>query len=188
MNDTRSLQETYAPNNRCFGCGPANEQGLRIRSFVEGDEVVARWSPQPHHQAFPGMLNGGICGALLDCHGNWTAAHRLMAERGAETPPCTVTARYAIELKRPTPLDTELVLRAARECGAILTVEEHQVNGGLGSAVAEVVVQNHPVPMRLHGIHGEFGQSATAGELLAHYRLDAAGIAAEAKDLMGRKG
>ena len=96
--------------------------------------------------------------------------------------------RRGIEDRLQRHLDTELVLRAARECGAILTVEEHQVNGGLGSAVAEVVVQNHPVPMRLHGMHGEFGQSATAGELLAHYRLDAAGIAAEAKDLMGRKG
>ena len=107
-----SLQETYAPSNACFGCGPANERGLRIRSFVEGDEVVARWRPSPHHQAFEGVLNGGICGALLDCHSNWTAAWALMQRAGAESPPCTVTADFHVTLKRPTPMDAELVLRA----------------------------------------------------------------------------
>ena len=56
----KSIQEAYAPDNRCFGCGPANDKGLRIRSFEEGDQLVAEWSPQPHHQAFDGILNGGI--------------------------------------------------------------------------------------------------------------------------------
>ena len=69
MNDnTRSLQETYAPNNRCFGCGPANEKGLRIRSFpVEGnpEELEAEWTPADHHEAFEGILNGGI---VADAH------------------------------------------------------------------------------------------------------------------------
>ena len=110
--DTLSLQDHYAPANRCFGCGPANDKGLRIKSFVEGNEVVARWRPEPHHLAFEGMLNGGICGALLDCHSNWTAAWHLMVQSGAETPPCTVTAEFHVKLKRPTPLDGEIVLRA----------------------------------------------------------------------------
>ncbi len=108
----QSLQERYAPKNECFGCGPANPKGLRIRSFVEGDEVVARWHAQPHHLAFEGMLNGGIIGSLLDCHSNWTAAYHLMKQAGAPTPPCTVTAEYAIKLRRPTPLAAELTLRA----------------------------------------------------------------------------
>lgn len=107
-----SIQERYAPHNTCFGCGPANSLGLRIRSFVEGDEVVATWSPQPQHNAFPGVLNGGIIGALLDCHCNWTGAMALMKAQGAESPPCTVTADYAIQLKRPTPMDKPLSLRA----------------------------------------------------------------------------
>ena len=107
-----SLQDTWAPQNRCFGCGPANEKGLRIKSFVEGDEVVAEWRPQPHHLAFEGMLNGGICGALLDCHSNWTATHFLMKQSGAGTPPCTVTADFHVTLKRPTPMDVPLTLRA----------------------------------------------------------------------------
>jgi len=110
--DGPSLQERYAPGNACFGCGPANPQGLHVRSFVEGDECVAEWTPQPHHEAFPGILNGGIIGALLDCHANWTAAAYLMAKRGAQTPPCCVTADYAVKFLHPTPSGTPVKLRA----------------------------------------------------------------------------
>ena len=108
----KSVQETYAPNNRCFGCGPANDKGLRIRSFEEGGDLVGEWHAEPHHQAFDGILNGGICGALLDCHSNWAAALHLMHKRGADEPPCTVTADFHVTLKRPTPLDATLHLRA----------------------------------------------------------------------------
>lgn len=109
-----SVQERHAPQNACFGCGPANAQGLRIRSFIEAGtgELVATWSPEAHHQAFPGVLNGGICGALLDCHSNWAAAMHLMAAAGADAPPCTVTADFHVALKRPTPMDAPLALRA----------------------------------------------------------------------------
>jgi acyl-coenzyme A thioesterase PaaI-like protein len=109
---SESLQDRYAPNNRCFGCGPANEQGLRIKSHPAGDEVVADFEPQPHHQAFAGVLNGGIVGALLDCHSNWTAAWALMNERGLDAPPCTVTAEFHVKLRAPTPLDLPVHLRA----------------------------------------------------------------------------
>lgn len=108
----KSLQETYAPNNRCFGCGPANEKGLRIRSFEEGDELVCDWKPQPHHLAFEGIVNGGIIGALLDCHSNWTAARHLMKKRNAEELPATVTLDFHVTLKRPTPIDATLHLRS----------------------------------------------------------------------------
>jgi acyl-coenzyme A thioesterase PaaI-like protein len=108
----KSVQETYAPNNRCFGCGPANDKGLRIRSFEEGDELVCEWRPQPYHQAFEGILNGGICGTLLDCHSNWAATTHLMKKSGETTPPCTVTADFHVHLKRPTPMDAPLHLRA----------------------------------------------------------------------------
>jgi len=65
-----------------------------------------------YHQAFPGMLNGGIIGALLDCHSNWTAAWHLMQQAGLDRPPCTVTAEYAVKLRRPTPADAAIHLRA----------------------------------------------------------------------------
>lgn len=108
----KSLQDTYAPDSICFGCGPANVKGLHIKSFVQGDEVVAEWTPEKHHEAFPGVLNGGIIGALLDCHCNWTAAWHLMNKSGSGVLPCTVTADYAIALKRPTPTDGPIQLRA----------------------------------------------------------------------------
>ena len=107
-----SLQERYAPDNACFGCGPANPHGLHLRTFVDGDECVAEWTPQPQYEAFPGVLNGGIIGALLDCHANWTAAWHLMQKRRAKTPPCCVTAEYTVKLRRPTPTDAPLRLRA----------------------------------------------------------------------------
>ena len=107
-----SLQQTYSPNGICFGCGPTNDKGLRINSFPKGDEVVATWHAEPHHQAFPGVLNGGIIGALLDCHSNWTAAYHLMLRNGLDQAPCTVTAEFHVKLLRPTPADTEITLKA----------------------------------------------------------------------------
>jgi len=113
MNSTeKSIQETYAPNNACFGCGPANPKGLHIRSFPSGDEVVATFQPETYQEAFPGMLSGGIIGTLLDCHCNWAATYHLMKKAGLDHPPCTVTADYAIKLLRPTPSDEPIELRA----------------------------------------------------------------------------
>jgi acyl-coenzyme A thioesterase PaaI-like protein len=108
----KSLQETHAPENRCFGCGPANEKGLHIRSFASGDELVADWTPEPHHLAFEGVVNGGICGTLLDCHSNWAAAVHLMKKAGSDKLPFTVTADFHVVLKRPTPIAGPLRLRA----------------------------------------------------------------------------
>lgn len=109
----KSLQETYAPNGICFGCGVANDKGLRIRSFPdENGDVVAEFRAEDHHQAFPGMVNGGIIGALLDCHSNWTAAYFLMKKNEKSEPDCTVTADFHVKLKRPTPFDSLLHLKA----------------------------------------------------------------------------
>ena len=107
-----SLQQRFGPHGICFGCGPNNPKGLRINSFVDGDQVVASFQPEAHHQAFPGVLNGGIIGALLDCHSNWAAAWALMQARGEEETPCTVTAEFSVRLKRPTPVDDPVQLRA----------------------------------------------------------------------------
>lgn len=107
-----SLQDAHAPNNICFGCGPANPVGLQIKSYPEGDEVTAEFMPEEHHQAFPGVINGGIIGTLLDCHMNWTAAYALMKEREAERVPPTVTAEFTVKLRKPTPAGVALRLRA----------------------------------------------------------------------------
>jgi acyl-coenzyme A thioesterase PaaI-like protein len=126
-----SLQERYAPQSICFGCGPANEKGLRIRSFLDGGELVADWTAQEHHQAFTGMLNGGIIGALIDCHSNWTAAHHLMVRAVADTPPFTVTAEFSVKLIRPTPIGPPVHLRArVMESSANRAVVEATVSSG----------------------------------------------------------
>jgi acyl-coenzyme A thioesterase PaaI-like protein len=113
--DTASLQERYAPQGRCFGCGPANPGGLHVRSFPSADDpaiVVAEWTPEPRYEAFEGVVNGGIIGALLDCHSNWTATYHLMRVRGADRPPTTVTLDYAVRFRRPTPSGEPIRLSA----------------------------------------------------------------------------
>ncbi|MGI8812779.1 MAG: PaaI family thioesterase [Pyrinomonadaceae bacterium] len=132
MDNQRSLQETYSSEGICFGCGPANEKGLRIRSFATGDEVVAEWTPEPHHRAFPGVLNGGIVGALLDCHSNWTAAYFLMKRDGKTEPDCTVTAEFHVKLLRPTPTNGPLTLKArvVESSGDRAVVEAELIAGG----------------------------------------------------------
>ena len=107
-----SLQDQFAPKLDCFGCGPANEKGLRIKSFVNGDEVVCEFMPEPHHLAFEGMVNGGIIGVLLDCHMNWTTAWHLMQRNELDSPPCCVTAKYEVTFKNPTPTKVPLLLTA----------------------------------------------------------------------------
>jgi acyl-coenzyme A thioesterase PaaI-like protein len=113
--DTASLQERYAPQGRCFGCGPANPDGLHVRSFPSADDpatVIAEWTPEPRYEAFEGVVNGGIIGALLDCHSNWTATYHLMRARGADRPPTTVTLDYAVRFRRPTPSGEPIRLSA----------------------------------------------------------------------------
>ena len=97
------LQNKYAPNSICFGCGPANVNGLKIKSIPRGENVIAEFQPHYHHQAFPNVLNGGIIGTLLDCHSNWTAAWVVMKNQHSKQPPCTVTAQYSVKLLKPCP-------------------------------------------------------------------------------------
>jgi acyl-coenzyme A thioesterase PaaI-like protein len=113
--DGPSLQDRFAPFGRCFGCGPANPSGLRIASRPASDDpaaLVARFVPDRDHEAFAGVVNGGILGTLLDCHANWTAAWALMRARGADRPPTTVTLEYGLRMRRPTPSDRPVELRA----------------------------------------------------------------------------
>ena len=109
---SEAVQDRYAPSSICFGCGPANEEGLRIKSFRDAEGLRMAFQPQAQHQAFPGVINGGIIGALLDCHGNWTAAISIMDRLGLEQPHCTVTAQYEVKLRRPTPFGPALEVRS----------------------------------------------------------------------------
>ena len=136
---TPSLQERFAPEGRCFGCGPANPIGLHVGSRPDPNDeavLVADWVPLPDHEAFDGVVNGGILGTLLDCHANWTAAWHVMRARGVDWPPTTVTLEYAIRMRRPTPSDAPIHLRAwVTESGEDRATVEAEISSG-GSVTA----------------------------------------------------
>ena len=85
------------------------------------------------------------------------------------------------------PIDREIIVKAAKETGAIVTAEEHNIIGGLGSAVAEVLTDEALVPLQRVGVNDTFGHSGNPLELLAHYGLTAENIACNAKKAIARK-
>ena len=119
-----------------------------------------------------------IANGVLVCQA--LEAAEMLAKEG-------VQARV-LNMSTVRPLDNEAVQAAATETGGIVTAEEHTVFGGLGSAVAEVVVSTHPVPMRILGVPGVFAPTGSASWLLEHFGLTAQGIFDAALELRGRKG
>ncbi len=107
------------------------------------------------------------------------AAAELLAAEGIDA--------AVINIATIKPLDTELVIKMATQCGAVVTAEEHNIIGGLGSAVAEVLAENCPAPMQRVGVADRFGQSGKPAELMAEYGLTPADIAAAAKTAISRK-
>jgi transketolase len=128
------------------------------------------------------VLRAGRDVAIVAC-GSMVYRALLAAEELAEDGlDCTVINCHTVK-----PLDEKAILAAAGECGAIVTAEEHQKNGGLGSAVAEVLVRGLPVPMEQVGLDDEFGQSGETGELIDHYGLAVRDIKDAARKAAGRK-
>lgn len=149
----RSLQETYAPQGRCFGCGPTNDRGLRIRSFALADaadaHVICDFMPERHHEAFENVLNGGIIGTLLDCHMNWTAIHQWIKARNLDHAPPSVTAEFKVVLKRPTPIGlVHLDAHVVSVTGDRAQLEATMTAGGkvtaLGYGTFVAVKPDHP--------------------------------------------
>jgi len=108
----------------------------------------------------------------------------LLAARELEKKKISVRVINSHTIK---PLDEDTLLAAATECGAIVTVEEHQITGGLGGAIAELTAIHHPVPLEMIGIQNQFGQSGAPRELLEHYGLTAPHIVEAALRVMARK-
>lgn len=106
-------------------------------------------------------------------------AVKLLADEG-------ISARL-VDIHTIKPIDKELIIESAAKTGALVTVEEHNIYGGLGSAVAEVASQNYPVPMRIVGINDMFGRSGKPYPLLELYGLTAQNIAAKAKEAIAMK-
>ena len=106
-------------------------------------------------------------------------------EAGKRLAEAGIDARI-INMATIKPLDEELVLKAARECGKIVTVEEHSVIGGLGEAVCSLVNERCPVPVKRVGVNDEFGHSGPAAALLKQFGLSAEHIVEVARDFCGR--
>lgn len=85
------------------------------------------------------------------------------------------------------PIDEETIIKAAKDSGAIVTVEEHQVAGGMGSAVAEVLAKNHPVPIEFIGVQNHFGESGNPNELIEHFGMGVSHIKKAVKMVLNRK-
>ncbi|MDY6314702.1 MAG: transketolase C-terminal domain-containing protein, partial [Clostridia bacterium] len=108
-----------------------------------------------------------------------TAAKNILESEG-------ISARI-VNMPTIKPIDKDIIIKAAKETGALVTAEEHNINGGLGSAVAEVLVENCPVPMERIGTKDVFGCSGKPAQLMEKYELTANDIALAAKRAIGRK-
>ncbi len=137
----------------CYGCGRLNRDGHHVRTVMEGDEGVARFTPRPEHIALPGFVYGGLIASLVDCHAIGTAAGAV--ERAARRDigdgpaPRFVTGSLRVDYLKPTPLGPEIVLRArAREIGARkVIVDVHVEVDGIQTVRGEVVCVRMPESM-----------------------------------------
>jgi acyl-coenzyme A thioesterase PaaI-like protein len=125
--NSKAFQDFYPEElSHCYGCGRLNEHGYQIKSYWDGEETVASFTPQPYHIAIPGYVYGGLLASLIDCHGTGTAAAAAYRAAGREMdsqPPLRfVTASLQVEYLRPTPLGVPLEIR-----GRIEEVKERKV-------------------------------------------------------------
>jgi len=125
--NTKPIQDFYPDDvAHCYGCGRLNEHGYQIKSFWEGDETVAHFTPKEYHTAIPGFVYGGLIASLIDCHGTGSAA--LAAYQAENREPDSlpafrfVTASLQVDYLKPTPLGIELELR-----GKIIEVKGRKV-------------------------------------------------------------
>jgi len=112
----KAFQDFYPDElSYCYGCGRLNEQGLKLKSYWDGEETVAVFSPRPYHIAIPGYVYGGLIASIIDCHGTGTAAAALYRaegrELGAEPRVRFVTASLHVDYIRPTPMGVSLEVR-----------------------------------------------------------------------------
>lgn len=130
------------------------------------------WHPSAGTKAKVGII---ATGALL--------YHALVAAKELEAQKIEVEV---LNLSTIKPLDDHALIELAKRCGRIVTVEEHQIRGGMGSAVAECLAQHYPVPIEFLGIDDEFGQSGTPEELIEHFGLDTTSIIKAVKKILKR--
>jgi len=125
--EIKAIQDYYPEElSYCYGCGRLNENGHHIKSYWDGEETVAHFTPREYHIAIPGYVYGGLIASIIDCHGTGTAA--LASYRNNHREPGTlpafrfVTASLQVDYLKPTPLGVELELR-----GKIIEIKGRKV-------------------------------------------------------------
>ncbi len=178
----------------CCPCD-GNEMRLAVKALLDYEGPAYLRMSRPATPVFTDEIEGYHFelgkGALLRDGGDVTLiATGLMVQRALEAAALLekdgLSARV-IDMHTIKPLDEELVLKAARETGAIVTSEEHSVIGGLGSAVSELVGENCPVPVLRQGVNDMFGRSGKAMEMLEYFGLTAEKMAEMAKKAVSMK-
>ncbi len=149
-----AFQDAYPDDlSHCYGCGRLNEHGLQLKSYWDGDETVAVFTPRPYHVALPGFVYGGLIASLVDCHGTASAAAAACRaegrELGSEPPVRFVTAALHVDYLRPTPLGGPLEIRGRIEeiKGRKIVVAETVSAGGQLCARGRVVAVRMPAAM-----------------------------------------
>ena len=148
--ETKIFQEHYPDElSYCYGCGCRNEHGLQLKSYWDGEDSVAIFTPKPYHIAVPGYVYGGLLASLIDCHGTGTASAAAYRNEGREmgTSPALrfVTASLQVDYLRPTPLGAPLDIR-----GKVKEVKGRKVVVNVTiSANAEVCVQGRVVAVQM---------------------------------------
>lgn len=160
----------------CYGCGHLNAAGHRIGTWIDGDETVTRFTPEPQHTAVPGYVYGGLIASLIDCHGTGTAAAAGAALDAADDPesapmlnpevlatgvemPRFVTGKLEVSYRKPTPLGPELELRGrVRERTARkVVVDVTLAAGGVVTAEGMVLAVRMPRGMIVPGAASDSG-------------------------------
>ncbi len=154
--DPAAVQDYYPEDvAHCFGCGRLNDHGHQIKTYWEGDEAVARFTPKPYYIAIPGYVYGGLIASLIDCHSMGTAAAASERAAGREIgdapAPRFVTAALHVDYLRPTPLGPELEIRGrVKDLGERKVLVEATVSAnGTVTARGEVVAVRMPETMGL---------------------------------------
>lgn len=157
----KAFQDYYTDDfSHCYGCGKHNAHGHQIKSFWDGEESVALFTPKPYHTAVPGFVYGGLIASLIDCHGTGTAsAATYRAEnRPMDSEPALrfVTASIQVDYLAPTPLDAELEIRAEVEeiTPKKVVVKARVIAKGTVCAKGRVIAVQMPKTM-LNNIIGE---------------------------------
>ena len=152
----KAVQDEYAPNSICFGCGPSNKEGFQSKTYRTDDGLEMEFECEEKHQAFPGVINGGVIGSLIDCHGNWTAAIAIMDKNKFDKPQCTVTAQYEVKLNRPTPFGPKLILKSrvlglqTDRAEVIIELKAEGKTCATGRGLFVAVTEGHPAFHRWH--------------------------------------